>query len=184
MKTRNSQSASPSLSKQRYASLVRDVTALATRASTAVDQQRVQAQWQMGARITRERLDHSSGYHNSILRDLAADVRMSLRNLQYAVAFYAAYPKLPKLALSWQHYRILLGCPERKVREHYAALALRDQLSARKLASVIATDLLGAPSSQAHALARPNQPNYLYAAQVLHILDGDTLDLNCAFQRI
>ncbi len=165
------------LSRTRYAHLLRDVQALVTTANEAVDQRKVQAQWQLGKRIAEERLSEQRGYHNSVIRDLATDMHTGARNLQYAVKFHRTYKTCPKHPLSWTHYRILLDRPTAASRAHYTKLALDEALTSPELARRIAADQRATTGADS-ALPRPTDPTYLYSATVVRVIDGDTLELS------
>ena len=175
--TTNSTDASRPLSAARYASLLRDVQRLAKATDAELSQQKVIAFWNLGDRIQRERIAEHSGYHNSVLRDLARATHLSVRNLQYAVAFHRGYRRCPKDTLTWAHYRVLLDRPNADSRAHYRKLALDEQLSVRQLVHLIQQDQRSATATNTTPVPRPTLPSYLYAATVTNIIDGDTLDL-------
>lgn len=163
------------LSATRYAKLLSDVQRLVRAADAAVDHHKVVAQWNLGQRITAERVAERQGYRTTVLRDLAADLHLSVRQLQYAVRFHATYAACPTQALSWLHYRALLVCPTPKARAHYTQLALATPLNARQLAAAIASDKRGVDHGD--TLPRPDVYEYVYRVRVDQIIDGDTLDL-------
>jgi len=159
----------------RYANLKRDVQQLTTRAERLTDQAKVEAFWQLGERIAREKLDIKHGQHNAMLRDLADDTRMPVRNLRYAIAFHHHYKRVAKLPLSWGHYRLLLDRPNDESRAHYQALAVEQALPVHKLARLIAADARTTRGESGEK--RPTAPSYLYRARVEQVVDGDTMDL-------
>ncbi len=162
------------LTSARYAALKRDVQQLTVRADRLTDQAKVEAYWQLGERIAREKLETQRGYQTAVLHDLANDIRIAVRTLHYAVAFRRCYKRTPKHALSWGHYRLLLDRPNDESRAHYQALAIEQALPVNKLAHVIASD---ARQKSGEGFKRPTQPSYLYGATVENIIDGDTMDL-------
>lgn len=164
------------LTMTRYAELKRDVQQLAAVADKVTNQAKVVAFWRLGRRIARERLKKGSGYHNAVLRDLAADTGVVLRNLQYAVSFHQCYASAPKQRLSWAHYRILLDRPDATSRATYEARAIAGSLSSHDLARLISSDDRKVTGDA--ALKRPTQPSYLYRATLDQIIDGDTFDLS------
>ena len=167
---------SQALTAQRYKQLRHDVQQLVSRSDALSHKNRVSTLWRLGNRITKERLAQGTGYHNTVLRDLCRDTHVSLRNLQYGVVFVRAYPKLPKQPLSWGHYRLLLDRPTAEQRDHYETRARNENLAVHALARLIAHDQRIA-DPQSNVLKRPDTPSYLYAATVVNIVDGDTLDL-------
>lgn len=168
--------ASTLLTEARYAQLVSDVQQLATRADTEGTRSKVVSMWTLGRRIQREHLSQARGYHNTVLSNLARDTTFNVRNLQYAVAFHRAYAKCPKHALSWAHYRLLLERATTETRERYALIAVERGLDVRGLRQFIALDQPSAPST--NMLVRPNHASYLYKADIVQVVDGDTLDLS------
>lgn len=168
--------AKTALTPERYAELKRDVEVLATTAERTSNHAKVEAFFRLGRRIVRERLKLKSGYHNAVLRDLSLDTPVSLRNLQYAVAFVAAYSRLPARGLSWSHYRLLLDRPDAESRAPYEAIARTEHLTSPELASRIRSDVRTVPGGG--VLPRPSAADYLYRAKVDNIVDGDTLDLS------
>lgn len=164
------------LSERRYSSLLSDVQELVSEAEVAAHGEKVAAFWAVGRRIQKERISQQAGYHNSVLRDLAHDVGLGKRNLQRAVAFAEAYASPPKPdGLSWSHYRALLVVPEAKEREQLRQLAIDEGLSARELEAAIRGGALD--TDEPYRLQRPTDLRYVYAADVLEIIDADTLDL-------
>jgi micrococcal nuclease len=167
---------SQALTAQRYKQLRHDVQQLMSRSDAMSHKNRVGTLWRLGRRITKERIAQGTGYHNTVLRDLCRDTRVSLRNLQYAVVFVRAYPERPKQPLSWGHYRLLLDRPTDAQRAHYEARTRDENLAVHTLARLIANDQR-AIDPHGNVLKRPTTASYLYAATVVNIVDGDTLDL-------
>ncbi len=163
------------LTPQRYRQLRHDVQQLMSRSDALSHKNRVGTLWRLGRLIMRERIAQGTGYHNTVLRDLCRDTRVSLRNLQYAVVFVRAYPQRPKQPLSWGHYRLLLDRPAEQ-RAHYEARVRKVNLAVHTLARLIAHDRR-TTDPQGSVLRRPDTPSYLYRATVVNVVDGDTLDL-------
>ena len=163
------------LNDERYRRLLDDVKTLLDQAHRAEDRTRVSAHWNLGRRISRERLRSEAGYHNSVLRDLSAGAGVAKRTLQYAVKLHASYPECPKTTLSLRHYRALLDCPS-ALRDHYEQLALDEPLNASELRQRIVHDQRVA-AGESTLLPRPADPTYLFRVAVNQIVDGDTLDL-------
>jgi micrococcal nuclease len=166
------------LTKKQYTALKRDVERLLSEAESSASLGKLQAYWKLGARIAKERLAQKAGYHNSILRDLAADSGVAARTLQRAVSLRETYTKLPqKVELTWSHYRLLLQLRSEPERSFYERLAVDQPLSARELARAIGAGLYQTKDGKKRKLERPASPEYLYAAKVVEIVDADTVDL-------
>lgn len=165
------------LSRQEYNALKKDVEALLRSGSSRASARRIEAYWKIGQRITEQRLAEEAGYHNSVLRDLARDTGTSVRTLQRAVTLHDYYEEPPAIeGLTWAHVRALLQVPQRKERRRLAQLAVREGLTARELAAFI--DDRAQEAAADGALARPDDPSFLYRAEVHSVVDGDTLELD------
>lgn len=179
----SSQKSSPdrirTLSETRYQKLARDVAELLAAADGVAQSERIEAYWHVGARIAREKLGEGIGYHNSILRDLAADSGLAIRTLQEAVNFHGAYAAPPSSsALSWSHYRLLAKIPTRAERTRFEKLCIEKNWNARDLAHAIASSQFPAGPKLEQRLKRPSDPSYLYLARALALVDADTFDLD------
>ncbi len=107
------------------------------RAYQAVDNIKVQAYWQVGARIVRAELDHKerADYGARVVEHLARDIGMTRSTLFRIVRFYRAYPVVTALSsqISWSHYEILATLDSRAEREFYEAEAIRNAWGVRYL---------------------------------------------------
>ncbi len=175
-KARATSALTVALSRAKYKQLKRDVQQLATRADAMTRSNKVRTLWRFGRRIARERVENRTPYHSSLLRDLSRDTNVSLRNLQYGVAFQRAFPVLPKHKLSWGHYRLLLDRPTDELRTHYLKRTLDEDLSVHALARLISDDQRIA-HPDAPLMPRPDAASYLYRTELLSVIDGDTVDL-------
>ena len=165
------------LTSRQYKKLVGDLQKLVVGADDSASADKIEAFWSVGERIAGARLSEEVGYHNSVLRDLARDSGIGLRNLQRALVFRELYKKAPTtLGLTWSHYRSLLTISSLKERSQYEVLAVKQGMNARELAAAIRAGIDGDEGDV--ELQRPEDPEYLYRAEVLNIVDGDTLDLN------
>ena len=77
------------LTDSRYAKLLKDLRKVLEagkrRAQEAASQELIQTYWQLGQRISEEKLTERAGYGESILEDLAEDLGMDVSNLRRAV---------------------------------------------------------------------------------------------------
>jgi len=115
------------------------------RAYQAVDNIKVQAYWQVGARIVRAELDHKerADYGARVVEQLARDLNMSRPVLFRIVRFYRAYPVVTALSsqISWSHYDLLSGIDDRGAREFYASEVVRGAWGVRQLDEQIKSGL-------------------------------------------
>ncbi len=102
----------------------------------AVDNIRVQVYWQVGERVSREKLTFGKGsYGNSIIERLANDIKFKKRLLFEILQFYRVYPKVHALRaqLSWTHYNVLIRLREDKERQFYEEQTIANMWSSREL---------------------------------------------------
>lgn len=162
-----------------YKALLKDVLALRDRADAATSAAKVKAYWHIGRRIEKLRLSEKAGYHNSVIRDLAADTGLAMRTLHQSLKLSEDYQKPPSDdGLTWSHYRALLTLPNQKQRSFYILKTKENHWTSRQLEAAIRARLHEGKPAKERALERPRDPAYLYQATVLDIIDGDTIDLD------
>ena len=172
------------LTKTQYQALLSKLKKLAQQkelnTKTKSEQTLIKLYWQMGRCIAAARLTKKAGYHNSVLNDLARDLRISVRTLQRTVKLHGAYRAPPRdNTLSWAHLRILIEKKDPDERAHYEKLAL-EGLSARQLEQAAKNDHYArARKAKGNAvkLKRPTSKDYLYFATTINVIDGDTVRL-------
>ncbi len=172
--------ASSPLSRVDYKSLLQDIRDFVRKTKTKEADRKLAAYWHIGRRIQQESVSQDVGYYSSVIKDLARDLRISSRTLYDAVQFSEVHDEPPTSpTLSWTHHRILLRLATDKHRRFYERLIEREDLSARALEAAIAEGLhLGKKKPGKSPLPRPTDPEYLYRATVLGVIDADTLDLD------
>jgi hypothetical protein len=150
------------------------------RAREAVAQEAVAAYWRVGARLADARLTARAGYRALVLDRLATDLAIDRRTLERAEAFHRAYPKAPPTGIGWAHVRELLKLADPTARAHFAELTRTQRLTVRQLVAAVRAHLDAPaeasppPSTKGPKLERPADATYLYEAEVLRVLDGDT----------
>lgn len=165
------------LTEKSYTTLLRQIESLVQDAHQKTSSAKVDSTWHIGRRITAARLSAKAGYHNTVLRDLAADLGVSKRILQEAVTFFDAYEEPPTGAhLNWSHYRQLMRLPK-KERTPFEKLATKNRWSARELSTALVEFSRQSPAAES-ALPRPTDPTYLYRATITGVVDGDTIDVD------
>lgn len=166
------------LSRAEYRALLRDIKKLVTQSRKKPADEKLDAYWAIGECIRARHLADGVGYGSAIVKDLAADVGLAPRTLYEAIQFFDAYDEPPRdPSLTWTHHRILLRLSSKKDRRFYERKLKEEGWSSRELDAAISTGLhLGKTINL--ALARPGEPDYLYGAEVLSVVDGDTLDLH------
>ena len=139
--------------------------------------------WNLGQRITDEKLAENANYGDSIMEDLAEDLGMDIDTLRKSALFFDRYKnKSPRaLNLNWSHYRALLALPDEEARNFYEREAAKQGWTRDQLLSAIGRDDFEARETgkekPAKKLKRPIEATYVYKALVEKIVDGDTLIL-------
>ena len=114
-----------------------------TKAVTLVNQEMIDAYWEIGRRIVVEEQKGSqrAQYGAYLLRELAKhlaeqiDKRMDERELRRIRQFFLYYPNRDALSpgLTWSHYRLLLRIEESRARAYYQATASAEGWGTRLL---------------------------------------------------
>lgn len=139
---------------------------------------KLEAYWSIGELITEAKIDRGAGYFSSVIKDLSADVGLANRTLYDAVQFFESYQEPPEdHALTWTHHRLLLKLTTKKARAFYIAKLKKEGWSSRELDAAIAAGLHAGGAQPSLVLKRPTRPDYLYGAQILEVIDGDTIQL-------
>ncbi len=154
------------------------------RAEQAASQVLIETYWQVGKRLSEEKLRETAGYGESILADLAEDLGMDEDTLRRSIDFYETYNmSAPRGGnLTWSHYRELVKIPNEDARTWYEKEASEGDWTRDALVSAIGRDAFSQaqtlPANAARkTLKRPDEPTYVYKAEVEKIVDGDTLIL-------
>ncbi len=179
--------AAKTLNAKQYSKLATDIKNLIeigiNKTSDEATNQLTTTYWQIGKRIGAEEVTNQSGYLNSVLKSLSAELELERTILSRCFNFFKTYPKPPdNKVLSWSHYRELMTIKDAKTRQELEAKAQTEQWSREKLVAAIRKLQRG--SEQNSKLKRPTDPTYLYRAKILEVIDGDTLilDIDLGFQ--
>jgi len=124
-----------------YEEILQDIRSLLQRAHgqayKAVDNIRVQTNWQIGERIVRGELEHQAraDYGQHLVENLARDLGFHRRDLYRMVQFYRTYPIVTTLLsqLNWSHYTLLITLEDPEQRRFYEAQTVRHAWSVRQL---------------------------------------------------
>jgi endonuclease YncB( thermonuclease family) len=172
------------LSTNEYSILVHDLSSLISRAKDKIEEfaksQLVQTYWQIGKRIDGEYLSSNANYYSLITKDLADDLEIDERTLRRCVQLFKTYPNSPPSQnfLSWSHYKYLLSINDDKARQDLEQKSGEEKWSVPKLANEIKNLNNETKAIGKSKIIRPTKANYLYRAQIIDVIDGDTLLLN------
>jgi endonuclease YncB( thermonuclease family) len=171
----------------RYTKLVTDVRRLLeegrSAAQTAVSRILLETYHRMGARISKEDLEQTAGYGESVMESMAKEINVDRSTLVRCVQFFEAYPKgIPKTNLTWSHVRELLALPGPKERNFYLYEAEKHQWTRDDLVKAIQADHIAliaeTPKKAAKRLKRPEGGPYIYRVTIMKVVDGDTFEVN------
>lgn len=151
----------------------------------------IQAYWRVGQRVVQEGLAESS------YRSLAAELDIEYTQFFRCVQFYQQWPQAcpesdridPDNILTWSHYRLLIAEKDGKRRAELMRQARREKWTRRQLQERLRSkdkDSSSAPASVTDSPTstvsyEPLSPSismlFIYAAKVINVIDGDTLEL-------
>jgi len=132
-----------------YTEILQDIKSLLEkaryRAYKAVDNLRVQTNWQIGDRIVRGELQHRerADYGERVIENLSIDLDIQRRDIYRMVQFYRTYPIVTSLMsqLSWTHYTVLITITDNEKRRFYEAHTIQNAWSVRELRRQIRSNL-------------------------------------------
>ncbi|MFT6333184.1 MAG: endonuclease YncB(thermonuclease family) [Lentimonas sp.] len=174
------------LDSSQYSNLVKDLQILIQKTQDKVEKfariQLVQTYWQVGKRITQEKLSENANYSALMINSLSENLNIDKKTLTRSVKFFRTYPNSPQNnSLNWSHYRYLITINDENLRLNLEEKTKNENWSAGKLAEKIKNlkehggkILAGTLENK---LKRPAKANYLYRAKILNVVDGDTLIL-------
>jgi endonuclease YncB( thermonuclease family) len=175
------------LSESRYSKLVNDLRKLIdkgrTLAQRAANFELLKGYWSVGERLAEERLAETAGYGQSIMEKLALELKTDRSTLVRCLQFHRDFPKGPPVGtrLSWSHFRILVTIKDDKARSFYEKAAEEKEWTHEELSRAVQADYHGevqtpgGPAKPVKKLHRPDGGPFIYRAEVMRVLDGDTL---------
>lgn len=174
------------LSDNRYTRLVLDIRKILghgrARAQAAANFELMKTYWSVGKRIEKERITENAGYGDSIMDRLANELHADRTTLVRCVLFHRYYHDGPpkNTPLSWSHYRELLTVKDSDVRALYETTAIEKKWTRDELVRAIQADhLIEGPGKggekSAIQLKRPSGEPFVYRAEILRVIDGDTI---------
>jgi endonuclease YncB( thermonuclease family) len=147
---------------------------------------RLKNYWQVGQRLIRLQKQipefNSLSQNSPPLQRLAKDLQVGAPTLYRILLFYRTWPKAvpipPKQTpLTWAHHFELLSIDNEKARRYYHDQALQLGWKRNTLRQAIRLKLFEQTqvTGQHGQIPETKSPFYTYTAQVLRVLDGDTL---------
>ena len=164
------------LSNSKYTQLKTDINNILEtskqHAQRLVNQQLVDAYWNIGKRITQENLTSNASYQNEILQKISNDLKIERSILGRAILFFNQYPEKPQnQILNWTQYRQLITIKDPIIRNQIETQAIENKYNTQQLIQKINQ------TKQGHSkeIIRPTEENYLYKAKIIKVVDADTL---------
>jgi len=159
-------------------------------AGEAVDSGLAVVYWKIGDRIVGAGLTGKDHYGKSVLERLAKDLGIASQTLRRAVVFRRVYEReilyRSVQNLTWSHYRLLIEVGNDEARAYYEEQTMKNGWSRDRLRVAVAgrefeREVKG--DKTAGVLKRPTDMVYVFWAEVLDVIDGDTLvlDVDCGF---
>jgi micrococcal nuclease len=183
----------PSAYKALVASVGKTLAASET-AGRRADSGKAVAYWEIGDQILEAGLVGRDHYGELVVERLAADLEVDPQIIRRCVAFRRVYDRkklyLRVQVLTWSIYRQLIEVRDAAVREYYEKKAAeeawtRDRLKAAIAGREYAREVLKEKPGPT-ILKRPTEAEYVFKAEVVHVVDGDSLVLNirCGFRMV
>lgn len=169
------------LSPSSFNKLVTDIRGLITggrqEAQRATNNALITTYWKVGERITSDNLTENAGYGDAVMDKLAESLDIDRSTLVRSVQFAKTYPRgVPQNDLTWSHYRLLLTVQSDKERRFYQEQAENNHWTREQLAKAIETEVVVDPNKKpSKQLKRPTGGPFIYRAEILKVIDGDTL---------
>ncbi|HMX94212.1 MAG TPA: DUF1016 N-terminal domain-containing protein [Elusimicrobiota bacterium] len=174
------------LTDTRYTKLVVDLRRLIDegrgRAQAAANWELLRTYWNVGERLAEEHLTDNAGYGESVMERLSYELKTDRSTLVRCLQFHEDYPKGPpeKTPLSWSHFRALLTVKDDKARAFYETTAIEKKWTRDELVKAIQADHFGEDPTKGNGkspkkLIRPEGEPFIYRAEVIRVIDGDTL---------
>lgn len=147
---------------------------------------RLNAYWNVGKLLKSESETLSTKDFRELRSRLSSSLKYHHRTLLYIEKFYEYWPKsppatTPERALPWSKYVELLTVDEAKARNFYLKEALSSDWSCLQIRRAIKQDLYQNPTTlkryQKGELKRQHSAINTFWAQVLRVIDGDTLQV-------
>jgi endonuclease YncB( thermonuclease family) len=156
----------------------------------AADSNKAKVNWEIGDKLVAAGLIGRNHYGESVLERLAEDIKSDPQTLRRCIVFRQVYDRQNLYRgvqnLTWSAYRLLIEIHDDEARRFYEDKAIQGKWSRDRLRTAIASreyEREVKKDPDAAILKRPTEGDYVYRADVLECVDGDTLrlDVQCGF---
>lgn len=167
--------------------------AASDQAGRKADASKAKVNWEIGDKILAAGLTGREHFGESVLDQLAGDLETNTQTLRRCVLFRRVYDRRELLrsvqVLTWSHYRQLIQIHDDAARLYYEERAVKEDWSRDRMKAAIAGreyEREVKHDADAGVLKRPQDADYVFAARVVDIVDGDTLvvDIRCGFHMV
>jgi len=174
------------ISDSRYQRLLADLNKLINqgraKAQAAMNRELILTYWNCGKRIAEENITENGGYGTSIMERLARELGTDRPTLVRCIWFHRYYPHgaPTETGLVWSHYRELITLKDEKSRHFYEKEAEEKHWTRDELVRAIKADHIidvNDPDKDKKKikLKRPEGGPFIFRAEILRVVDGDTL---------
>ena len=174
------------ISDSRYQRLLADLNKLINqgraKAQAAMNRELILTYWNCGKRIAEENITENGGYGTSIMERLARELGTDRPTLVRCIWFHRYYPHgaPTETGLVWSHYRELITLKDEKSRRFYEKEAEDKHWTRDELVRAIKADHIidvNDPDKDKKKikLKRPEGGPFIFRAEILRVVDGDTL---------
>ena len=174
------------ISDSRYQRLLADLHKLINqgraKAQAAMNRELMLTYWNCGNRIAEENITENGGYGTSIMERLARELGTDRPTLVRCIWFHRYYPHgaPTETGLVWSHYRELITLKDEKSRRFYEKEAEEKHWTRDELVRAIKADHIidvndPDKDKKKFKLKRPEGGPFIFRAEILRVVDGDTL---------
>jgi micrococcal nuclease len=157
----------------------------ADKAGRSADSSRARIYWEIGDKILDAGLTGRDHYGESIIEQMGEELDADPQTIRRAIVFRRVYDRENLYRggqqLTWSHYRLLIEIHDDEARRFYEDKAIKEGWSRDRLRTAIAGKEFEREvkkDADAAVLKRPTEAEYVFGAEVVDVVDGDTLVLN------
>ena len=157
----------------------------ADKAGRKADSNRARIYWEIGDKILEAGLTGRDHYGESVIEQMGEELDTDPQTIRRAIVFRRVYDRENLYRgvqkLTWSHYRLLIEIHDDEARRFYEDKAIQEGWSRDRLRAAIAgkeyeREVKG--DKDAAVLKRPTEAEFVYGAEVMDVVDADTLVLN------
>jgi hypothetical protein len=161
------------------------------KAGQDADSHKARIYWEVGSKLLDAGLTGRDHYGESIVEQIAVDLEINPQTIRRAIVFRKVYSEADLYRgvqhLSFSHYRQLIEIHDDQARRYYEDKAIKEGWSRDRLRAAIAGreyEREVKKDEDAGVLKRPTDAEYVFWAEVVKVVDADTLllDIDSGFK--